>query len=337
MTAGNENAFVTIDFNPTNLKAADINLFAYADCTPGGLMMKGTVCTTGMAGGGTMGGIPTNQAIAMAYNVTAVFKEPMLQPVNTTFTGSFTFDFVLSKITNLHGTMNQAMMGVMPALDLSYQLPSASDGDSGILASVFKHNSTEVFLGGGYATGGTMTSGNTNAYVTIDINPLDPTNVLSSNLSKIVYADCSPGGLMGGTKCMTGHAAGGTMMATPLSLTIKTAPSPGIFINDSSVTISLGANTELGKDADWWLVAYAPWGQWYSYVYPNKWVDLGSGLDHVTPAYQGPLANISSLPLFNITGLPGGNYDLYFGVDMNKDGVLDYDHLYYSTFTLNIP
>ena len=64
-TAGNNNAFVTIDFNPTNPKGTDINLFAYADCTPGGLMMKGTVCTTGMAGGGTMGGKPTNETITM--------------------------------------------------------------------------------------------------------------------------------------------------------------------------------------------------------------------------------------------------------------------------------
>jgi hypothetical protein len=337
-TAGNENAFVTIDFNPTNPKAADINLFAYADCTPGGLMMNGTVCTTGMAGGGTMGGIPTNQTITMPYNVTAVFNEPMLQPVNTTFTGSFTFDFVLSKITNLHGTMNQAMMDATPTVNFSYQvLPSASDGSGGILASVFKNNSTDVFQGGGYATGGTLTSGNNNAYVTVDINPLDPTNVLSSNLSNIVYADCSPGGLMGGTKCMTGHAAGGTMKATPLSLTIKTAPSPGIFLNDTSVTISLGPNAELGQNADWWLVAYSPWGQWYSYVYPNKWVDIGTDLSHVTPAYQGPLANISSLELFDITGLAGGTYDLYFGVDMNKNGVLDYGQLYHSSFTLNIP
>ena len=337
-TAGNNNASVTIDFNPTNPKAADINLFAYADCTPGGLMMKGTICTTGMAGGGTMEGVPTNQTVAMDYIVSAVWKEPMLTD-DTIFTGSFSFDSVLSKITNLHGVMNSSMAGATPNLNLSYQnLPSADDGNGGILATVFKDNSTDVFMGGGYVTGDTMT-GSSNAYATIDINPLDPTNVLPGNLSKIVYGDCTPEGLMG-KMCMTGLAAGGTMGATPLSLTIKTAPSPGIFIDkDTSLTISLGANAELGQNADWWLLAYTPWKEWYAYVYPDKWVDVGPYLDLAkpSPAFQGPLQNISSQAVFNITGLASGPYDLYFGVDSNMNGLLDDGQLYYSKYALIIP
>jgi hypothetical protein len=167
------------------------------------------------------------RAAPVLYNITAVFNEPMLKPVNTTFAGSFIWDSSLKQITNLRGTMNQAMMGDKPALNLSYQVfPSASDGNGGILATVFKNNSKDVFSGGGYATGGKMTNGSQNTYFTININSANPAAVADSNLNNIVYADCSEGGLMG-TFCMTGHAAGGTMGATPLSLTISpAAPAP---------------------------------------------------------------------------------------------------------------
>jgi hypothetical protein len=327
-TAGNNNAFVTIDFNPTNPKASDINLSSYADCTPGGLMMKGTVSTTGKAGGGTMGGAPTNETITMAYSVSVGFSD------TTAFSGKFTYDFTKNQVTSLSGTLYDNAMGGNP-VSLTYLLPSPSsqsDGSGGIMANAYALNSTTVFASGSNE----MTAGNNNAFVTIDVNATNP-SLGATNINLLAYADCTPGGLMMRTMCTTGLAGGGTMGGAPTNETIKTAPSPGLYLNDSLVTISLGPNAGVGQNADWWLVAQTPWGRWYSYVYPNKWVDIGTDLGHVTPAYQGPLTNISSLALFDITGLAGGNYYLYFGVDMNKNGVLDYGQLYYSKFMLNIP
>ena len=283
------------------------------------------------------------------YTVEAAFYEPMTQSDggNTVFKGSFQWDTSTSSILNLTGWMNSSMVGTSPpgswnpTINLTHQLGGTKTDGSSRLATVFLNNSTDVFQQGGYATsGGQSTNGSKNAFFTIAVNPLDPTNVSASNLSKIVYADCTSDGLMGKV-CMTGEAVGGTMGATPLSLTIKAAPSlapsPGINRNGSSVTISLVPNDKLGQDADWWFVAHAPWGKWYSYAYPNTWVDIGTDLGQEEPAYQGQLTNISSLPLFNITGLPGGNYELYFGVDMNRNGLLDYGQLYYSKYVLNIP
>ncbi len=110
-----------------------------------------------------------------------------------------------------------------------------------------------------------------------------------------------------------------------------------LSLNGSSLAISLIASSYLGNNADWWLVAMTPWGHWYSYVYPNQWKDLGTDLNKATPAYQGPLIDLSNLVLFNTTGIPSGNYVIYFGVDTNMNGVLDYDLVHYSRFSMNAP
>ena len=121
-------------------------------------------------------------------------------------------------------------------------------------------------------------------------------------------------------------------VATPVNIA-----SLGIGLNGSSLTIQLNAAGYQGQNADWWLVAYTPWGHWYSYAYPNAWADIGTDLSRVTPAYQGPLFDISSLALFDTTGIPSGIYVIYFGVDTDMNGKLDYNQLYYSSFTLIMP
>lgn len=81
----------------------------------------------------------------------------------------------------------------------------------------------------------------------------------------------------------------------------------------------------------------APSMHWYFYTYPNTWVDIGTDLSRVAPAYQGPLIDLSSLALFDTTGIPSGTYVFYFGVDTNMNEVLDLGQLYYSSFSLNAP
>ncbi len=119
-------------------------------------------------------------------------------------------------------------------------------------------------------------------------------------------------------------------------ITITTNTFPGLSLNGSSLTIQLNAGDNIDKNADWWFVAYTPWGHWFSYVYPNRWIDIGTDLSQVSPAYQGPLADVSSLTLFDTTGIPDGNYVFYFGVDTNMNGVLDYSQLYYFSLPLTI-
>ena len=119
-------------------------------------------------------------------------------------------------------------------------------------------------------------------------------------------------------------------LASPITTT-------AISQNGSSISIQTSAGGNLGVNADWWFVAYSPWGHYYSYVYPDQWIDIGTDLSRLSPSYQGQLGNVSDMKLFDVTGIPSGNYILYFGVDTKRDGKLDYDQLHYSSFSLNIP
>jgi hypothetical protein len=116
-----------------------------------------------------------------------------------------------------------------------------------------------------------------------------------------------------------------------------TSTTTSVGLSGSSLTIGLTAGANLGQKSDWWVVAIAPWGHWYYYIYPSTWVDIGTDLGSVQPAYQGPLVDISNMPLFDTSGLPSGNYTFYFGVDTNMNGILDYGKLYYSSFKLSAP
>ena len=77
----------------------------------------------------------------------------------------------------------------------------------GLLVGSFHQNSTNVFMGGGFTTGGSMTYGNQNAYATIFVNTANPTAALTSaQTAKLAYGDCTTGSLMmGGMMCMTGY------------------------------------------------------------------------------------------------------------------------------------
>lgn len=104
--------------------------------------------------------------------------------------------------------------------------------------------------------------------------------------------------------------------------------------NALSVFVSLDAGGGSGIDADWWLAAYTPSG-WYYYVYPDQWY-YASVLQDILPAYQGPLFDLSPLEILNITQLPVGAYTVYFGVDLNRNGIIDFDQLYLNSIGINV-
>lgn len=186
--------------------------------------------------------------VFQTYNVTAAFYEPMLAYNDgpscpegsfcTVFNGSFTQNLTTGTVTDLHGTMNSSMSLPVnqPNLTLSYQLSSVSDGHGGQLVSAFLLNTTDVFTGGGFATGAgdiyygwpsKWNSAIANAFITIDVNP-NPT------LTQVIYGDCTELGMMGAT-CMTGWGDGsgyfnsGSMGAYPVFQTITPVPEPETY------------------------------------------------------------------------------------------------------------
>jgi len=190
-----------------------------------------------------LGAMPQAHAATTTYNITETFNQVVYNSKDanwdTIFTGSFSFDPVSKTVSNLSGSLSQAMSGGTTSRDLTFQLSSVYDATlGGLLVTSFYQNSTNVFSGGGFATGGSVKYGNENAYATIFVNVTDPTAALTQNqLDKLAYGDCTPGGLMGKMgKCMTGWTritngtpgAGGTMQGTfPITQTITAAvPEP---------------------------------------------------------------------------------------------------------------
>lgn len=190
-----------------------------------------------------MAGAQAAHATVTTYNVTERFNQVVYNSTpdrDTYFIGSFSFDDVTKTVSNLQGQLSQAMTGVdfasQAKRQLSYQLSSIYDATlGGLLVTTFYQNSTDVFQGGGFATGGSRTFNNQNAYATIFVNTTDPTAALTPAQNyKLAYGDCTSGSLMGGMgTCMTGWltstgGTGGTMQGVnQISQTITAAvPEP---------------------------------------------------------------------------------------------------------------
>jgi hypothetical protein len=203
------------------------------------------------------------------YNVVTAFVEPDYQtaPIdNSVFTGAFTYDFSTSKPSSLYGALTEAMTqetssgttSEMTAVALSYQLSTTSDSNGGDLVATFALNTTNVFSGGGFTTGGTQyyglgtatnpsSGGVGNAYVTIDLNLAAPeTTLTAAQLDQLAYGDCTSLGMMM-SYCMTGInnvingvQTGGTMGGYPYSQTITENGS-------SSQTITFGTAPALAS------------------------------------------------------------------------------------------
>src|SRR5512133_855778 len=213
------------------------------DAGSGGWSRAGAVGTTDVAGSpnafsvtGTAG---SGTGKFRVFDVVTTFREPMTQPNDTIFTGSFTFDTTNQTVTDLSGSLTQAMTkvdgkwgGPMTANSLKHQLSSTPvnlGGVDGWLVASFALETVDTFTGGGFVPGGTQYFGlqeqlpnNRNAYVIIFVNRSNPTAAPDqSQLDKLAYADCTEGGLMGST-CMTGttvagYGRSGTMGGYPFS------------------------------------------------------------------------------------------------------------------------
>ena len=92
--------------------------------------------------------------------------------------------------------------------------------------------------------------------------------------------------------------------------------------NQLTVQTTLDAGTVSDYQADWWLYAETPFGPFYFDPITSTWK---SGFQ-VT--YQGTLFDIGPLEVFNFNGLPPGSYDAVLGVDLNPNGVIDYNEFF---------
>ena len=103
-----------------------------------------------------------------------------------------------------------------------------------------------------------------------------------------------------------------------------------------SIKVDMDPNSLLGSNADWWVVAKTPSGYWYSWVYPTGWINIGTDITTISVTYQGPLFSLTPFEILNASNLAEGNYQVYFGVDTNMNGVLDYQSLTYSTLNVTV-
>ena len=180
------------------------------------------------------------------YAVVETFHEPMTQPNDTIFTGTFTFDVTNKVVSNLVGSLTEAMTmipnpspppamiygGPMTEVGLAHQLSAAPvtlGGVGGLLVTTFALPTTNTFDPSGFAPGGTQYYGlgsgapnPGNAYAMIFVDTADPTTALAqAQIDMLAYADCTAGGMMMST-CMTGtttagYGSDGTMMGYPVS------------------------------------------------------------------------------------------------------------------------
>lgn len=116
-------------------------------------------------------------------------------------------------------------------------------------------------------------------------------------------------------------------MAIAVSPDIKANNSDGpinITQNDNlSVTVELDSEGNYAI-ADWWVLADTPF-DWYYYS-----LGVGSWVPGFYVTYQGALFDLTPFEVLNISGLPKGTYNFYFGVDTNMNGFVD-EPLYYDS------
>jgi hypothetical protein len=189
--------------------------------------------------------------VITTYKVVETFYEPDTQPRDSIFIGTFTFNATTSRVSNLQGILSESMTGGLTAypkdtmtwLPLKYQLsskPATLGGVNGLLVTTFMLNTTNTLSTQGGGDGWSPGTGfgqyygfpgvnPGNAYAMIFINTANPTAALTqAQIDKLAYADCAPGGMMGGT-CMTGtteagYGTVGTMSGYPVSQVITKQP-----------------------------------------------------------------------------------------------------------------
>ncbi|MFZ3047383.1 MAG: hypothetical protein WA151_15855, partial [Desulfatirhabdiaceae bacterium] len=98
-----------------------------------------------------------------------------------------------------------------------------------------------------------------------------------------------------------------------------------------SIDISLDSGDKADQNADWWVVELTP-----SEVINYYDLYTASMVPGFLPTCQGPLFGFSSVQLLNSSDLAVGTHTFCFGVDLNMDGSLNANSLYYDCVTVSV-
>ena len=97
-----------------------------------------------------------------------------------------------------------------------------------------------------------------------------------------------------------------------------------------SLTLSLDPSRFSNQLADWWVIQAAPGGLYY-FDWSKQSMEEG-----LSPTYQGGLFGFTDFTIMNLANLDQGTHIFCFGVDLNMNGSMDADPLYYDCVTVNI-
>jgi hypothetical protein len=100
------------------------------------------------------------------------------------------------------------------------------------------------------------------------------------------------------------------------------------------LSLRLEAGIAAGGGADWWVLAATPVG-WFQFVSPGQWAVLDPGGPFL-PWRTEPLADLADTEILNLSGLPAGDYQVYFGVDTRPNGTLELPLTRYDGVTIRI-
>ena len=113
-------------------------------------------------------------------------------------------------------------------------------------------------------------------------------------------------------------------------------PAPDIRANGEDDAISVESGTPVSikvlfdpgvyitQKADWWVVESTPSGIFNHYDISTGWM-----LPGLSATYEGPIVELGETQLLNSPDLTVGTHTFYFGVDLNMNGSLDMDSIYY--------
>lgn len=144
----------------------------------------------------------------------------------------------------------------------------------------------------------------------------------------------------------TGTPQAGTNHIGPLpnlvSALSQQLPTADVKANGSDGPISISGTTPVNltasfnpggftnADADWWVAAYVrELATWYYLNSSGQWTT------QAVPIYQGPLFALSPTSIYTSVVPSGYTYDVYVGVDLNRNGTID-NPLYYDVVTVTV-
>jgi len=142
---------------------------------------------------------------------------------------------------------------------------------------------------------------------------------------------------------LTGTAPAAGIYDVKLDQILPDSPAPDIKANGRDGSITVSANTAVSiavslttgslaaQNADWWVVEATPSGT-------LNYFDLSTGsmVQGFFPTHQGPLFSFGAFELLNFSDLAVGIHTFYFGVDLNMNGSLNTDSLYYDWVSVSI-